>query len=134
MSEPVSERLSRFTPDASGLDRDALLFEAGRASARPGWHWKGLAAALAASQLLTLWLLWPRTPTTGSPSPAPPALTPAAPPGSGESAEPSGLWTLNRRLRDGQTDPLPPPQSVEKLPPDPPPLHPVVPVTSPLLD
>ena len=37
MSEPILERLNRFTPDAGGLDRDALLFAAGResAAARP---------------------------------------------------------------------------------------------------
>ena len=35
MSEPILERLSRFTPDAGRLDRDALLFAAGRESARP---------------------------------------------------------------------------------------------------
>src|SRR6185369_6958524 len=76
MSEPVSERLSRFTPDASGLDRDALLFEAGRASARPSWRWKGLAAALAASQLLTLWLLWPASQPPAHSVPAPSLVTP----------------------------------------------------------
>ena len=62
MSEPLAERLSRFTPDGSGLDRDALLFAAGRASARPGRRWKAVAGALAASQLLTLVFLWPHTP------------------------------------------------------------------------
>ena len=46
MSEPLAERLSRFTPDGSGLDRDALLFAAGRASARPNRRWVALAAAL----------------------------------------------------------------------------------------
>ena len=35
MSEPFLERLSRFTPDAGGLDRDALLFAAGRALRPP---------------------------------------------------------------------------------------------------
>ena len=86
MSEPLAERLSRFTPDAGALDRDALLFAAGRASARPGRRWKALAGALAASQLLTLLALWPHTPPTASPvepSPPvavePPPLSPADP-------------------------------------------------------
>jgi hypothetical protein len=61
MSEPLAERLSRFTPDATGLNRDALLFTAGRASARPSRRWQALAGVLAASQLLTLVSLWPRT-------------------------------------------------------------------------
>jgi hypothetical protein len=60
MSEPI-ERLSRFTPDASGIDRDALLFAAGRASAHPSRRWNAVCAALVTTQLLTLGLaLWPR--------------------------------------------------------------------------
>jgi hypothetical protein len=61
MSEPFLERLSRFTPDSRGLDRDALLFAAGRASARPNRGWKSLASALAVTQLFSLVALWPRT-------------------------------------------------------------------------
>ena len=82
MSEPLAERLSRFTPDAGGLDRDALLFAAGRASARPGRRWKALAGALAASQVLTLVLLWPHAP------PAAPSVAPA-PPVAVQTAEPA---------------------------------------------
>jgi hypothetical protein len=58
MSESFLERLSRFTP-ASGLDRDALLFSAGRASARPSRPWMALAGVLTATQLMSLVLLWP---------------------------------------------------------------------------
>jgi hypothetical protein len=57
MSEPFLERLSRFTPDAGGLDRDALLYAAGRASARPNRAWIALAAALALTQPVLLMLL-----------------------------------------------------------------------------
>ena len=49
MSEEFLERLSRFKPDAGGLDRDALLFATGRASARPNRGWVALAALLAAT-------------------------------------------------------------------------------------
>jgi hypothetical protein len=62
MSEPLEERLSRFTPETTHLNRDALLFAAGRASVRPSRHWQILAGVLAASQLLTLVCLWPRAP------------------------------------------------------------------------
>jgi len=62
MSEPLAEHLSRFTPDATGLDRDALLFAAGRASVRTHRKWQALVAALTLSQALTLVGLWPRTP------------------------------------------------------------------------
>jgi hypothetical protein len=68
MSEPFLERLSRFTPDAGSVDRDALLFNTGRASARPNRGWIALAAALAASQALSLVVLWPHAtpPSAGS--------------------------------------------------------------------
>ncbi len=52
MSEPFLERLSRFTPDAGRLDRDALLFAAGRGSARPNRGWMTLATLLASTQAL----------------------------------------------------------------------------------
>ena len=61
MSEAFIERLNRFTPDAGGLDRDTLLFEAGRASARPNRAWMGLSAVLASTQMLALVFLWPQS-------------------------------------------------------------------------
>jgi hypothetical protein len=62
MHESLAESLSRFTPDGTGLDRDALLFAAGQASARRPFHtWGVLVGALAACQLLTLVLLWPES-------------------------------------------------------------------------
>jgi hypothetical protein len=73
MSDPIEERLGRLTPAGSGLDRTALLFAAGRASARPNRSWQALAGALAALQVLTLVLLWPHlaaAPISG-PGPAP---------------------------------------------------------------
>jgi hypothetical protein len=54
MSRPIDEILSRFSPDTSGLDRDALVFAAGRASARPNRRYAALAACLAVSQAITL--------------------------------------------------------------------------------
>jgi hypothetical protein len=68
MSEPFLERLSRFTPDAGGLDRDALLFAAGRNSVRPKGGWVTVASLLAATQALSLVLLWPRPNPPTSPS------------------------------------------------------------------
>jgi hypothetical protein len=61
MSQDITERLSRFTPDGSGLDRDALLFAAGQASVRASRRWPAVAGLLAASQVLTLTAvcLWP---------------------------------------------------------------------------
>ena len=53
MSEPLPDAglsalersLSRLTPAPAALARDRVLFEAGRASARRGWFWPGVAAA-----------------------------------------------------------------------------------------
>lgn len=97
MSEPLAERLSRFTPDAGNLDRDALLFAAGRASARPGRRWVALSGALAASQLLTLALLWPHTPPTSPPvAPTPPVAAQTAEPP--PPLDPSSWSSLRDRI------------------------------------
>lgn len=82
MSERFLERLSGFTPDASGLDRDALLFAAGRASAHPNRGLTAVVGLLAATQALSLVLFlrppppptaqrWAGTPAATSPGPAP---------------------------------------------------------------
>ena len=59
MSGSFLERLSRFTPDAGGLNRDELLYAAGRSSARPNRVWMTVASLLAATQALSLVLLLP---------------------------------------------------------------------------
>jgi hypothetical protein len=113
MAEPSLERLSRFTPDAGRLDRDALLFAAGRSSARPNRGWMTLAALLAGTQALSLVLMWPR------PSPTPPAggLTlpvagvpppPAAlePPTSAALVNPDP-WSTRHRLLESRTEARP---------------------------
>lgn len=79
MSEPLAEHLSRFTPDATGLDRDALLFAAGRASARANRTWQALAGTLVLSQVVTLVWLWPQTSPSISPSPTSPPLAASRP-------------------------------------------------------
>ena len=78
MSESFAERLSRFTPDGTGLDRDALLFAAGRASARPNRGWMAVAGALAASNAVMLALLWPANSDPGRSSPMGP-MSPMGP-------------------------------------------------------
>jgi hypothetical protein len=91
MSDPIEERLGRLTPAASGLDRTALLFAAGRASARPNRPWQALAGALAALQVATLVFLWPHpeaAPNSG-PGPAPRVVDVAPPPR--PPAEPSSF-------------------------------------------
>jgi len=108
--DQVINRLSRFTP-SPGLDREALLFEAGRASARPSGRWIALAGTLAASQLLILgFFLWPQPVPPGSgPGPVPPFVVEAVaaaplPP------SPSQLWNLREQAleSDGNLPPSPP--------------------------
>jgi len=114
MSEPFLERLTRFTPDASGLDRDALLFAAGRSSARPNRGWMAIASALAGTQVLSLVFLWPHgapnpsdgrlTDAIATNSPAPPATEPRA---SDALASP-GPWSTRRSLREPESEYRPP--------------------------
>jgi hypothetical protein len=58
MSDSFAERLKAFTPDGSGLDRDALLFELGRESDRRGHLWPILSGLLAIGQVATLAMLF----------------------------------------------------------------------------
>jgi hypothetical protein len=60
--DPLAEQLRQFTPALGAIDRDGLIFAAGYASAKKHVGWKALTGALAASQLLTLVLLWPVRP------------------------------------------------------------------------
>ena len=61
MPEDVIETLAAFTP--SQVNRDEMLFAAGKASARTPRIWKIAVVLLLLSQSLTLlgWLTWPRT-------------------------------------------------------------------------
>jgi hypothetical protein len=111
MSEPILERLNRFTPNAGGLDRDTLLFAAGRASARPNRGWMTLASLLAGTQALSLALLWPHSsPPVGNSTvsiagvPAPSAAP--GPPDTRVSANP-GLWSAHRRLLESDSNDRP---------------------------
>jgi hypothetical protein len=106
MSEPFLERLSRFTPDAGSLERDALLFAAGRSSARPNRGWITLAAVLAGTQTLLLALLWPQPNRPASGLSVPVANLPAPPaaperPTTADVARP-GLWTVRQGLLVGR--------------------------------
>jgi hypothetical protein len=82
----VTDRLARFTPSADGLDRDALLFAAGRRSARASRLWPVATALLVVSQAATFVALWPReratapvVPAAATPPPAEFTLPPASP-------------------------------------------------------
>jgi hypothetical protein len=55
--DPVFDKLSRFSPSSGGLDRDAIVFAAGRASARSRRLWPAVAGLLTITQTITLVLL-----------------------------------------------------------------------------
>ena len=108
MSEPFLERLSRFTPDAGSLERDALLFAAGRGSARPNRMWVTLAAMLASTQVLSLVLLWPQPmsriggsslSTVTQPMPRPATELAAR-----EAPANAGLWTVHQDLSESELE------------------------------
>jgi hypothetical protein len=96
--DPVTDRLARFTPSAAGLDRDALLFKAGRRSARASRLWLVATTVLAVSQAATLVVLWPHE-TANRPvtSTAPPAAAPAPETGSPPPSPDPGLWSVGSR-------------------------------------
>jgi len=101
--------LSRFTPDGAKLDRDALLFAAGRASVRPQRGWAILAGALAGAQVLTLVLLWPvpSAPvlSTTATLPGTEIVEHTPPPFSRDASE---LGMLNQWVSQSPTGDLPP--------------------------
>jgi hypothetical protein len=111
MSEPFLERLSGFTPDAGRLDRDALLFAAGRTSARPNRGWMTLATLLASTQALSLVLLWPHpTPPAASfavPVASVPEPPPTFDPRTSEAWANPGLWSARRSLMELETEDQP---------------------------
>jgi hypothetical protein len=105
MSESFLERLSRFTPDAGKLERDALLFAAGRRSARPNRGWVALAAALAGTQTLSLALLvlHPTAPAA-RPGEHITHLPPSPEPATAQAANNLGLWSARQRLLESEPD------------------------------
>src|SRR5688500_20369614 len=94
--DPMTDRLSRFTPSAPGLDRDALLYAAGHRSARGSWLWKALAGLFATTQVITLLMLWPRPQPAGTFVGPPPAVAPAAEPAP-PASPPADVWTAGSR-------------------------------------
>jgi len=109
--DPLARKLGRLTPDSSSLDRDTLLVRLGQASARRGRFWPMAAAALAASQAITLYLL-----LTQRPEPAPRDGEFAAPrlqivpqrvPGPDASPNDPQLWSYRKVMQSGNLEDLP---------------------------
>ena len=111
----LERRLASCQPTTDGLDADAMLFAAGRASVRPGparFAWPALAACLAGlAVVLGTWLaaergerlaLAQRLQQVPAPAPAP-SSSPAVPAESSKPDEPSpnSLLAAHRALEQG---------------------------------
>lgn len=121
--DPMTDRLTRFTPNPAGLDRDALLFAAGRQSVRGSRLWPVLAGLLAVSQAVTLVVLWPGPkpePVSAPVVPAPPAVrpTPEPPATIPEPSRSPDVWSVGTPLDVVQGGP-PPAAAGEFVPPGP---------------
>ncbi len=93
--EDVIGKLARFTPGA--VDRDAMLFAAGRASVKPPRFWKWAALGLLLSQIVTLGLwFWPKADPMPI-APVVPEVRPSAPDASSvPELDPYSLLALTR--------------------------------------
>lgn len=123
--DPLIDKLSRLTPASAGIDREAILFAAGRASASRAGRWKVAALFLAATQLATLglWLTIGRAEKPVAKSdPAPEQSTPmeyASPRSSSvdvaaanSSGEMLRQWEKTGNLTASRADDLGPPQKI----------------------
>jgi hypothetical protein len=120
--DPLS-KLGRFTPQPPRIDRDELLFRAGRSSARVGRGWKAAVAALAVSQAVTIALLvWPDgDPPTAARPPVAPSPLPGQEPTAPEYV-PLPLHSYGALTRSVEAGELPPVISSGVAFPDRPPL------------
>lgn len=115
INDPLAEKLGRFTPDTTGLDRDALLFQAGQASVPARRLWPALAGLLALSQIATLVFFLTRSPEQLPPVVVVQPLIPEqkievpSAPGSMEPRE----WTYRRAWISGNIDDLPKQPTIE---------------------
>ena len=125
--DALAGALRGLAPRPGGLDRDGLMFRAGRASASRGWTWPLATAASTAAAVALAVLLWarpeppPRVVYVQADRPQPPASDGWAP---GPDADgPPGGWShylqvLEEFLRDGlNAVPDPPDQPSEREPP-----------------
>jgi hypothetical protein len=127
--DPVLDKLARFTPDGSPVDPAAILFRAGRASARTHWGWKVAVAGLLLANLGTVgfFALRPEKPhQPPEPMPVPvavPVVVPSPEPQPSPEVSPSP-WSLGALLRTADPRDLPVAQTAIDLAPTEPPLTP----------
>jgi hypothetical protein len=113
--DPLLGKLVRFTPHCAGVDRDELLFAAGRASAPKAHKWKLALAVLAICQVGTLaaWFAG----VTVQKAPSIPLVKPAeqqkeVPDLPAPSAAPDPAGSYVEIVRQWEHDGFPPPSSI----------------------
>jgi len=117
--DPLIRQLSKLTPDGAALDRDALLFAAGKASARPNRRWMALAGTLAASQMVVLGLFLLPHAREVMPASVLPQMVAANADESKAALDPSSYLAMRARLLDDDGS-LPPLEPVAASPDEPP--------------
>lgn len=139
----LERRLSAWQPNREGLDADAVLFAAGRASVKPGparFAWPALTVLLTGvSVALGLWLVNERDermilaaqlqehPPAPTVNPAPPPAVYTVPAESPDTDEPSpNSYLASRRALEKGLDAWPSRMEVRGGPPDPSPTDPPV--------
>ena len=119
--DPVFDRLDRFTPDASTIDPAAILFRAGRASARTPWGWKLTVAGLLVTNVVTAVALGYRSPADPDPIPTP-VLVPVIPPAlestpAPEPTSPLSPWSYAAMMGITDADQLPHSEPIDGITP-----------------
>ncbi|HJZ56376.1 MAG TPA: hypothetical protein VKE74_15535 [Gemmataceae bacterium] len=132
--DPVFDRLARFTPDDSALDAAAILFRAGKASARTPRRWKLAVTGLLSTNIAVVGLLiFGKRTSEPTPAPEPVAVPLIVPvpvevsspaPSPGPSGSPS-LWSVGALMGTTDPDQLPKPEPVINLAPADTPLTPL---------
>jgi len=114
--DPVLDKLARFTPNTTIVDNAALLFAAGRASARTPWFWKVATTALLLGNAgwLSLLIIRPSSPTAPvvvpqkeSVAPVPPQAEPATDPTNITPPPSDDPWSYRALLSAGDPEKFP---------------------------
>jgi hypothetical protein len=130
--------MTKFTPDAGRLERDSLLFAAGRASARPNRTWITLAAMLASTQVLSL-ALWLPGIFSGRDAGAlagnsPNLVSPSASSPSADLPDGASFWAARQSLQKSDLLDRPPSAETGTFIESEPPLHAFAPVPPSILN
>lgn len=109
--DPIS-KMAQFTPQM-GLNRDALMYAAGRASMPRVWPWRWAVLGSICTQAAMAWWLWPTSPSQNVPMiVTQPTAEPAVPEQPPLSITPTSILWFQRTLSDPPQQGLPASQVV----------------------